>query len=56
MNNPDYAYEKKLNRVWLCSLVNFLVQKDFAAFIAEKIEEAKQSLIKSQNLYVNLNP
>ena len=43
---PDYQYNKKSNRGWLCNLINTLIQKEFYEFIQEKEEKRRDELIE----------
>ena len=53
---PNYDYRKEPNRLWLCNLVNSLIQKEFQQFIDIQIDKRKQHLIDTQNLSMKIKP
>ena len=53
---PDYDYNKEPNRVWLCNIVNSLIEDEFKTYIAKKIKQRKQDLVHSQNLFLTVKP
>ena len=42
---PRYDYRKEPNRLWLCNLVNSLIQNEFQQFIDAQIIKREQNLI-----------
>ena len=52
---PEHYYNKELYRVWLCNIVNSLIEDEFKACINKKIKQRKQDSVHSQTYYWRLN-
>ena len=53
---PEYKYDKDPNREWICNVVNSLVPLEFQEFVNIKVDQRKESIVKSQNLGTNVLP